>query len=180
MIANLTAPANSVQRAAGLVLAVALVIGLATACSKAASTLDGPATEAAVGGVVADRAHTAVDRTTCPSSIRRGKGTTVSCTVRLARKAGSVRVRVRQVDDAAKLDVVLLDAIIDNTKVTTDLERHLKASFSRSFQADCGKGVRVVKPGESFRCQARDKAGRRAVLVRVKDAAGTVAYQVLS
>jgi hypothetical protein len=161
----------------GAVLALSAGV---TACGDAtAKTLDQPATESAVGRVVADRLGTVVRNTACPSTIPRGKNEVVKCSVTLSPKLGIVRVSVRQVDDEGRLDVVLLDAVIDNAEVTRTLKTQLKASFSRSFQADCGTGRRVVAPGGSFRCRARDRGGRRVVLVTVKDAAGTLAFRIL-
>ena len=162
-----------------LVLAVGAVS--VAGCAKAkAKTLDVPATQSAVGGVVADRVGVAAGATSCPGEIPQGKGTVSACTVTLAKGVGVVRVQVRQVDDDAKLDVRLLDAVIDRAKVAADLRSRLKASFKRSFQVDCGTGKRVVKPGGRFKCAARDKNGRRAVLVTVRDAAGTLTFAVLS
>jgi hypothetical protein len=157
-----------------------LALSVVAACgSEEAKTLDRPATETAIGNVVADRAGARVRNTACPREIPRGKGERIDCTVTLV-KLGAVRVRVRQVDDEGRLDVVLRDAIVDDADVTKALKTQLKASFARSFQADCGSGRRIVAPGRSFRCKARDRNGRRVVLVTVEDAAGTLSFRVLS
>ncbi|HEY4376947.1 MAG TPA: hypothetical protein VGM93_07300, partial [Acidimicrobiales bacterium] len=71
------------------------------------------------------------------------------------------------------------DAVVDLAHVTSDLRAHLRSTFHRSFQVACGTGRRVVAPGGTFRCHARDANGRRDVVVTVADTAGTLHYRVL-
>jgi hypothetical protein len=164
----------AIAAALGLLLIVA-----ALGCSKPEKTLDPDATQASIGKVVAARVHVPVDHTACPPTISRAEGNRFNCTVKLVGRVGTVRVRVRQADDRGAVSVTLLDAVIDRSRVADDLKAHLKAKFARGFQADCKAGRQVMAPGETFRCIARDKAGRRSVLVTVVDAQGSVRYQVL-
>lgn len=162
-----------------MVAGALLVAGLLAGCGEeAADTLDRTATQAAVGRVVGARVHASATKTSCPGELMRGRGRSVDCRVTL-RAVGTVRVRVRQVDDDAKLDVTLLDAVLDRALVTVDLKKHLHATFDRSFQADCGTGRFVAPPGKTLRCKARDRSGRRTVEATVVEAAGTLRYRVL-
>lgn len=172
-------PFALVALAAGLASIGLASIGLA-GCSGTATTLDQSATQRAVGAVVAERAGVAALSTRCPDPIPRGTGRSVDCKVSLAGGLGYARARVVQADDQGRLTVTVLDAILRDAQVASDLKAHLKASFHRSFQVACGSSSRVVRPGGSFRCRARDADGRRDVLVKVLDRAGTVSYQVLS
>lgn len=169
------------HRVPGLVASVlltGLVAGTLAGCSEPAKTLDDGATERVVAAAVADRLGLPVRGATCPDSIARNEGATFACRVTLGGTDGAVRVRVRQQGDD-RLDVTLLDAVVSERRVTMELKSQLKARFARSFQADCGDGVRIVAPGETFRCQAGDTNGRRAVLITVTDTAGTLRFQVL-
>jgi hypothetical protein len=157
-------------------LAVATVVG---SCAAEAEVLDQSATQAAVAKVVAARVEPPVVAVVCPGKIRRGAGRRSSCRATLKGVAAPLRLRVRQVDGEGRLDVVLLDAVIDRGDVAEDLRRTLIDRLKRSFIVDCGPaGARVVRPGATFSCKARDAAGRRSVDVTVADAAGTLRYDI--
>ncbi|MGI8754560.1 MAG: DUF4333 domain-containing protein [Acidimicrobiales bacterium] len=166
------------SRLAVVTTLVALVI--LAGCSRPAKTLERAGTQRAVSRVITDRVDGAVPTTSCPQDIARGKGRTVTCKVTLKGTEGTARTRVRQLDGDGTLDVSVLDAVVANSRVTAELKAQLKARFGRAFQADCGKGLRIVAPGESFRCRARDASGRRTVTVTVTDPAGTLRFRVLS
>lgn len=166
-------------RTHGFAAVLVAVIATVAGCSKPAKTLDDGATQRVVAGAVADRLAAPVRGATCPDGITRGQGRTFTCAVDLAATDGTVRVRVRQADDGGRLDVALLDAVVSEKRVTAELKQQLRASFARSFQADCGDGYRIVAPGGTFRCQASDANGRKAVLITVTDTAGTLRFKVL-
>ncbi|HEX2575829.1 MAG TPA: DUF4333 domain-containing protein [Aquihabitans sp.] len=160
--------------AAGLALAVA-----GASCSETADTLDRAGTERAVERVVGGRIGPDVDRVRCPQEIPRGRGRRFSCRAVLADEVGDVRLRVRQADDDGRLEVELLDAVVDRRDVADDLRRTLVSTYLREFTVDCGDpGPRVVAPGTTFTCDAADPAGEREVEVTVTDAAGTLSYDV--
>lgn len=160
----------------GAVLAVVALLG---ACSSSAKTLDRAATETAVGRAVADKVEPAVAGTTCPTELPRGKGKAFTCKVELGGKVGTMRVRVRQLDDDGRLAVAPLDAVISGEATAATLKAKLRTRFKRSFQVTCGAGWKVRSPGDTFPCRARDKTSRRSIDVTVEDPAGTLSFQVL-
>lgn len=168
------------MRTAQLVVSAIVALAVLAGCSQPAETLERAGTQRAVSRVITGRVDGAVPTTSCPRDIARGKGRTVTCTVTLKGTEGTVRTRVRQVDGDGTLAVSVLDAVVANSRVTTELKAQLKARFARAFQADCGQGLRIVAPGETFRCRARDAGGRRTVTVTVTDPAGTLRFRVLS
>jgi hypothetical protein len=170
-------------RSAPVARAVALVgLGLLAAlaaCSQDPAQLDQSATQSAVAKVVAARVDPPVASVVCPGTLRRGKGIRASCRATLRGAKDPLRLTVRQVDDQGRLDVVLLDAVIDRGTVAEDLRRTLIDKLRRSFIVDCGAaGPRVVRPGTTFACKARDAGGRRTVRATVTDAAGTMRYAI--
>lgn len=168
-------------RASGpTVLAVVLAaMGVAAGCAEDADALDRAATERAVERVIGGRIDPVVDRVRCPAEIERGEGERVTCRALLADGGQEVRLRVSQVDEDGRLDVALLDAVLDPADVATDLRRTLVSSFRREFEVDCGDGGPLVAaPDDTFTCTARDPDGEREVTVTVTDAAGTLAYDV--
>lgn len=169
----------TVRARAGAVICTTVVLLVLGACSSTAKTLDGPATERAVGRAVAAKVEPAVAATTCPAELPRGKGEEFTCKVELGGKAGTMRVRVSQLDDQGKLSVEPLDAVVSGEATAATLKAKLRTQFKRSFQVTCGTGWKVRSPGDTFPCRARDKTSRRSVDVTVEDAAGTLSFQVL-
>ncbi len=171
---------------AALAAVAALALAIPACGRSKAVALDRAATERAVGEVVAGQIEkqagfsVEVSATRCPSDIPRGSGRVTMCNVTVKGVAGKVRARVRQVDDHGRLDVTLLDSVLSNPAVANQLQVELKKRFSRSFQANCGKGMRIAAPKAAFTCRARDASSRRTVQVTVVDSAGTLRFSVLT
>lgn len=163
-----------------LVAASGLVVLLGLeACGEPAATLDSAATERAVDRVIGDRIGPPVAEVQCPEEIARGSGKRFSCRAVLEDGAGTIRLRVRQVDDDGRLQAEPIDAVVDTDVVAEDLRATLVRAYLRGFTVDCGKaGPKVVEPDTKFTCDAKDSAGRREVAVTVVDAAGTLRYDV--
>ena len=154
------------------------LLGLA-GCSEPSNTLDPAVSERAVDKVIGGRIGPPVAEVRCPKEITKGTGKRFSCRAVLEDDAGSVRLRVRQVDADGRLRVDLLDAVLDADDVAGDVTRALVRTYRRQFTVDCGEeGPRVVAPDTTFTCDAEDSAGRRQVVVTVVDAAGTLRYDV--
>lgn len=164
-----------------LAVCVAVCGPVAAGCSRTekAQTLDTPGTERVIDKVIGSRILPPVSEVRCPTDVERGVGKVFSCQAVLDGGNGEVRLRVRQTDDQGKLDVELLDAVVDHTKVATDLHRTLVKQFHREFSVDCGTDTIVVtKPKATFTCTAKDSAATRTVTVTVTDAAGTTSYAI--
>ncbi|CAN5669348.1 hypothetical protein BH10ACT1_BH10ACT1_22030 [soil metagenome] len=161
-----------------LLVGILAVTGSACSRTKPASTLDTTATERAIDKVIGSRIEPAVREVRCPSEIARGPGKRFGCRAVLE-DGDEVRLSVRQIGDHDRLDVALLDAVIDRPAVAVDLRRMLVTTFERAFTVDCGDDVAVVaRPRSTFTCSAKDPAGKRTVTVTVVDASGTVTYDV--
>lgn len=161
---------------AGLVLLVAAVLA---GCSDDASTLDRPATERSVGRAVAAEVAPPVAATTCAGPLTAGQGERFTCQVRLGAGAGTLEVRVRQVDDDATLEVTPTAAVRSDAELAEALRAQLRQQFDRSFQVDCGDAGPTVRPPDSvLACTARDRTSRRTVDVRIIDEDGTLSFTV--
>lgn len=171
----MTSAGSRRRKAIAVVASMAAVA--AAACSQPVGTLDRAATERAVEKVIGGRLDD-VERIRCPDEIARGAGKQFRCDAVLEGDSLEVRLRVRQVDADASLEVQLLDAAIDRTEVAEDLRRSLVTAFERAFTVDCGEGVTVSAPGSTFSCTAEDPDGTRQVAVTVTDPAGTLSYDV--
>ena len=167
------------RRARGWLVLAGLVGAGGCGGTQAASSLDTTATERAIKKVIGARIAPDVDDVRCPSDMPRGVGKRVTCRAVLADGKGAVRLRVQQSDADGQLDIALEDAVIDLDEVADDLRRQLVATYKRTFEIDCGeRGPKVVEPGTTLTCDASDATGKRAVAVRVLDAAGTLRYDV--
>ncbi len=168
-----------IRRCAAVALGAVAVLG---ACTDAADSLDTAATERAVERAVEPRLGTEVDEVRCPSPIPRG-GEPVTCRVVLAGTGtgtgATARVRVTARQDGDRVDVELVDAVVDPAQVGRELHQALVAEYARSFTVDCGDGeVVVAAPGATIPCTAADDAGRRKVTATVVDTAGTLSFDL--
>lgn len=167
-------PTAAVRAAAAGAVAVAVLAG----CART-PTLDRAGTERAIEKVIGGRITQPIEAVTCPAHLRKGEGEVATCRAVLADGAGTVRLRVRQTDGDAHLDVDLLDAVVDRTAAATALHRELVAAYERTFTVDCGDGGPiVVAPGKGFTCSASDGTSTRTVRATVTDAAGTVTFDI--
>lgn len=156
---------------------MACLLALA-ACGDPADTLDGAATQRAVGRAVAADVAPEVTSTRCPEEIDKAKGESFECTVELA-EVGSLVVEVTQVDDEGRLDVEPTAAIVTNDRISEELTAALKKRFGRDFTVKCsGDEVEIREPASTSTCSARDGSSAREVTVTVADAAGTLAFTV--
>lgn len=157
--------------------ACAVAVALVAGCART-PTLDRAGTERAIEKVIGGRITQPVETVTCPAHLRKGEGEVATCRAVLADGVGTVRLRVRQTDGDAHLDVELIDAVIDRTAAATALHRELVAAYARTFTVDCGAGPIVVAPGKAFECSASDGTTTRTVQATVTDAAGTVTFDL--
>lgn len=177
-----------IGRALRLATGAAAVVVLG-ACTGPAGSLDTGATEKAVARAVQPRldlglgaddgSEVVIDEVRCPSPIPRDDGETVTCRVVLADEQGSVRVRVTPRGDGDRVDVDLVDTVVDPARVGRQLHEALVAEYARSFTVDCGAADLVVAaPGTTISCTATDDAGRRKVTATVIDATGTLSFDL--
>lgn len=177
------APAALVRVAASVLVAV-VVVGLpAAGCGRQAAVLDRATTEAEVARVLR-RAHPGVEvgRVTCPSGLRVEVGGRFRCGARLAGEV--VEVDVRQRDDEGRLDVAPRSAVVVRDRVEEELLAGLADRLaSESPRVACpGPEVRVVEPdtaSASWECTVTDGRTRREVRVTVRDASGSLSFEIL-
>lgn len=162
-----------------LAAGVVLVALIAAGCSSGSSTLDTGATETAVALALGADLPVEVLGVECPAEIDQGVDVRIECSALLADDAGTMGVRVTQVDEKATLRVVAQAAVLSDGEMAVAAKAALRDSFERSFQVDCGEGPPKVRiQGDTITCRARDADTRRELTITVADRAGTLSFAV--
>lgn len=153
-----------------------LVAGV-SGCSSGSGHFDRAATEARIRAVVAKEVPGPIREVTCPDRPSLRTGSDFVCTLDSGGVTGPVRVRV-DVGEGRALTVALMDAVVDLGRVAAEVRRNLEYEHGRDFRADCGRGVRSVRPGSRIDCTVADGDQRVDADVTVTDAAGTLSVDV--
>lgn len=140
---------------AGLVLACLGVLVASVAMlvlRDDAVTVDRADVQERVARAVEDRTGLRDLRTTCPVDLPLRVGHEVTCRVEVG--DGSIlRVEVRQVDDRPRLEVTLVDAVLDRDAVAREAAEMLARRFGGRFDVGCGPaGPVMVASGGSISC----------------------------
>lgn len=156
-----------------------VVAGLAfLALRSEVRTIDRAETEQRVAAIVEAETGLSDPDVVCPVDLPRVEGHEVTC--RTEGDGGVLRVRVRQVDRQANLEVTLMDAVLDRETVARDAEKLLARRFDQPFEVDCGPSGPVVLPAAgTISCTviSGDDIGSLQVST---DQSGNLAYEVTS
>lgn len=145
-------------------------------CTRRADTLDRPATEAAILAQVKDRIPVPVTSVTCPRTVPRGEGRSITCRAVLG---GGLEVPLRvtaRSDDRLAVDP--LAAVIVPDTLAASVRRELQATLARPVTASCGTAVRVVAPGTVLRCPVADGKTKKTASVTIVDVDGSLRIDV--
>jgi hypothetical protein len=160
-----------------VVVAAVLAVAAAAGCSQSPDRLKTTDAEAKITTVVGKDLLIEATSASCPKSIQLEKGAAFQCNVTVDGKTLPVKATI--VDDKGDLRIEPLAAVVRIGQVQADLLDRLTKQFGRPFTADCGPAeTRILKEGATFTCQASDATSKRVVTVKVKDANGTITYDV--
>jgi hypothetical protein len=168
------------RRTVGLVLmatATMVVVGVASAPSAGAATLDTGATRRAIAErVTATYPGLGFGNVTCPAGITRKVGQRFTCTVQLP--GTFIILDANQTDGRGSVSFETRQAVVTRQAV----EEFVAANASLPATVTCGTTAwLVLRPGQQLTCQAALADGsQHDVQVTVRDTAGNVAITGVS
>jgi hypothetical protein len=152
------------------VLAVLAVAVLAAGCGK---ELDAAGPEQAIKDAVERNYRVAVADVSCPDGVDAEKGGTFQCEVELPDDI--LTATVTQTDDDGRVEYQLAQQVLTRESVSKAIAEEYNAR-----SVNCGaRDYWVSRPGESFRCRAKDDTGSTGVvLVTIRDTEGNIDLQL--
>jgi hypothetical protein len=153
------------------------VLGAVAGCTKPTS-LDVGAARKEIRSTLRTAFGVPVSAPTCPAKIRARTGGEFTCTVVVA--GHRTKVHVKQRDDHGTLLVVPTEAVVETDRVGTELVKTLRNRLAgRTAKVTCpGPAIRVVPPGTTFTCTAKDGRTTHDVTVRVRDVGGSLTFTI--
>jgi hypothetical protein len=113
----------------------------------------------------------------CPKDVKVEPGKTFECDVTV-KPAGKIPVVVKMTDDTGSVEAETKYAVLLPEKLADEVVRGMAAQNIQA-KVDCGKEVRLKKPGSHYTCTATPPAGgqSRVVNIDVSDD-GNVAWKI--
>jgi hypothetical protein len=151
---------------AGVALGLLVVGAIGAGCGK---ELDSSGPERAIKDAVERNYDVEVSEVDCPERVEVEAGATFDCIVMVPEDR--LAARVTQTDEDGRVEFELVQQLLTRESVAKAIAQEYQAR-----SVDCGeRDFWVSRPGESFRCTAKDETGAEGTIeVTVRDTEGNI------